>query len=83
MNETQEPTLEETFKQLDDILERIQQPTVTLEEAFVLYEKGIRDIRRCSSMLDGIEKKMLVLSDDGETSPLDEQKEKGKYHGNP
>lgn len=67
--------LEEIFDELDGILEKMQDPEVTLEESFSLYEKGMKDIRHCTEQLDLIEKKMLQLSAEGEVTPFDGEKE--------
>jgi exodeoxyribonuclease VII small subunit len=69
------PELEELFEHLDTILKRMQEDQVTLDESFQLYEQGMKDIRTCTDILDGIEKKMLVLSGDGSMEPLDAEDE--------
>ncbi len=66
-----ERPLEEIFTELDEILEKMQDPEVTLEESFTLYESGMKDIRQCNVLLDQIEKKMLMLSKEGELTAFD------------
>lgn len=63
--------LETIFTELDEILVKMQDPEVTLEESFVLYETGMKDIRQCNVLLDQIEKKMLMLSKEGELTAFD------------
>ena len=46
--------LETIFTELDEILVKMQDPEVTLEESFVLYETGMKDIRQCNVLLDQI-----------------------------
>lgn len=67
----QERPLEEIFAELDGILKKMQNPEVSLEESFSLYEQGMRDIRQSTGLLDEIEQKMLLLSKEGETVPFD------------
>ncbi len=55
-------SLEDLFGEIDTILARLQGQDVTLEESFSLYEKGMKDIRACKEMLDGIEQKMVILT---------------------
>lgn len=69
------PELEELFEHLDTIVKRMQEDHVTLDESFRLYEQGMKDIRICTDLLNGIEKKMLVLSGDGTMEPLDAEEE--------
>lgn len=73
-NEDSRP-LEEIFKELEEILNKMQEPDVTLEESFTLYESGMKDISQCTKLLDQIEKKMLMLSGEGEAVPFDGEEE--------
>ena len=41
MSEDKKITLEERFEKLEDILNAMEQNTVTLDEAFDLYKSGI------------------------------------------
>lgn len=63
--EDRERSLEELFDDLDGILSAMDDREVTLEDAFSLYEKGMKKIRRCNEKLDLVEKKMLVIAQDG------------------
>ena len=68
--ETMEPTeskesLEELFEQLGNILEGMENPKLSLEDAFMLYEQGMKKIQRCNQKLDTVEKKMLQMDEDG------------------
>lgn len=59
-------TLEELFEGLEDVIGTMEQPQVSLEESFKLYHKGMELLKSCSDRLDKIEKKMLVLDNEGE-----------------
>ena len=63
--ESRESSLEELFGDLDGILKAMGDREVTLEDAFSLYEKGMKKIRQCNEKLDLVEKKMLVIAQDG------------------
>ena len=39
---------------------------MSLEDSFTLYHKGIDTLRMCSERIDEVEKKMLVLDEEGE-----------------
>lgn len=64
-NNEKELSIEELFARIEAALVRMQEENVPLEESFALYEQGIRDIRVCSGMLDAVEKKMLLLTQEG------------------
>lgn len=60
------PSLEETFSQIESIIEKMESPEVTLDESFGLYTQGIDCLKHCNILLDEVEKKMLVLNAEGE-----------------
>ena len=70
--EQHEPSLEETFQELSSIIEKMQKREVTLEESFSLYEQGIRRLKLCNDKIDNVEKKMLLLNQQGELEAFDE-----------
>lgn len=71
-NEQQETSLEEVFQELSSIIEKMQEREVTLEESFSLYEQGIRKLGICNEKIDSVEKKMLLLNQQGELEAFDE-----------
>ena len=60
-NSGQETTIEESLKELDGIVEK-------LEESFAMYQKGMELLKQCSKKIDTVEKKMLKVNEDGELS---------------
>ena len=65
-----QPSLEEMFAHLDEILNNMEDPDISLEDAFSLYEQGMKDIRSCNEKLDLVEKKMMVIAEDGTEVPI-------------
>ena len=59
--------IEEAFAMLDRILARMDEEGVTLAESFKCYEQGMRLIKYCNETIDAVEKKVQVLSAEGET----------------
>lgn len=62
----EEQTLEELFEGLEKVVGTMEQPELSLEESFQLYHRGMDLLKSCNDRLDKIEKKMLVLDDEGE-----------------
>ena len=60
-------SIEEAFEMLGNILAKMDEPGVTLEESFSCYEQGRKLIRYCNETIDTVEKKVQVLSAEGET----------------
>ena len=64
-SDSKEMTLEEHFDVLDDIISSMEAPDVSLDDSFELYKKGLNQIKAANEMLEGIEKAMLILNEDG------------------
>ena len=61
-------TLEETFEKIDEVMEKLNDDTVSLEESFELYKNGMDMLKKCRDTIDEVEKKVCLLngSDEGE-----------------
>ena len=59
-------TLEERFAHLEQIVARMEDADVSLDEAFELYKKGLDEVKSANDMVQGMEKAMLVLNSDGQ-----------------
>lgn len=61
--------LEESFEQLDVLIERLENGNLTMNEAFKLYKEGVSLVKSCNSQLDRVEKQLVVLNagEDGQT----------------
>ncbi len=65
---SQNGTLEETLGQVEEIIRQMEESEVSLETSFQLYQQGVEKLKTCNMMLDEVEKKMLVLNQNGELS---------------
>ena len=61
-----EQSLETVFEQLDEIVEQLEAEDVSLEDSFGLYHKGMDLLKVCNEKIETIEKKMMVLDENGE-----------------
>ena len=59
-------SLETIFGQLDEIVDALESEDVSLEQSFELYHKGIDLLKVCNEKIDTIEKKMMILDENGE-----------------
>lgn len=59
--EMDELSIEEIFGQLDEIMERLEDGAVSLEDSFGYYETGMKLVKACSGKLDRVEKQIMVL----------------------
>lgn len=58
-----EKNLETIFKELDDIIIKLEQGDIPLEESFRLYNDGMKLVKKCNDSIDKVEKKLVVLSE--------------------
>ncbi len=58
--------LEELFAQVEGILEQMDDKDISLEKSFLLYEEGMKKLKQCNDKIDQVEKKMLVIREQGD-----------------
>ena len=66
--EKKELTLEESFQRLDELIAKLEDREIPLEESFAVYKEGMDLLKSSREKIDTVEKKMLKISEDGELS---------------
>lgn len=61
-----EQSLEEVFQQLDDIVEKLEEEEISLEDSFKWYHKGMELLKVCNDKIDTVEKQIRILDENGE-----------------
>lgn len=59
-------TIEETLKELEAIIEKMEDRSSSLEDTFAWYETGMKMVRECSEKIERVEKKIRILSEEGQ-----------------
>lgn len=59
--------LEEAFLKLEETVAALERDDITLEQSFKEYQKGMELLKKCNETIDKVEKKVLILNEDGET----------------
>lgn len=67
MSEKKKENLEEMFKDLEELIGKMENEEITLEQTFDLYNNGMELLKKCNLSIDEVEKKVLVLDEKGET----------------
>ncbi len=62
MKQNETLTTEDMFKQLEQIIRRMETGSQSLEEAFSDYQKGILLVQKLDESLTGMEKKLEILN---------------------
>lgn len=57
-------TLEETFEKIDEVMEKLSDDSLPLEESFTVYKEGMELLGKCQKTIDDIEKKVEELGND-------------------
>ena len=68
----QKLSLEEALEKLDETIAKLQSEEVSLEDSFTLYKEGMDYVKLCSETIDQVEKKVLVLNQEGMLDELGE-----------
>ncbi len=65
-------SIEEMLSSIEETVEKLSGDDLTLEEAFTLYEDGVKRVKACQKAMEDVEKKMQVLSEDGKLEEFGE-----------
>ena len=66
------PSLEDTFDKLEDILGQMESGELTMNESFKKYKEGIELVKKCSLMIDKVEKEMIIINYDKDSEMIDD-----------
>ena len=55
--------LEDDFKKLEEIIERMEHEDLSLEDSFKAYEEGMRIVLSCNEQIDKVEKQLIILNE--------------------
>lgn len=58
--------LEENFKGLEEIISKMENPGISLEDSFKCYKEGLTLIKECNDGIDKIEKEIKLLEEDND-----------------
>lgn len=59
-------SLEDNFKQLEQLIRLLETDDISLEDAFNAYSQGMEVLKNCSDQIDKVEKQVLKLSANGQ-----------------
>ena len=58
-------SLEQSLEQLEQIMEELGAPTLSLEESFLKYKQGMELLFQCNQAIDKVEKELMILEENG------------------
>lgn len=65
-------SLEEALIRLEETVNKLQEEEISLEDSFLLYKQGMDYVKLCSETIDQVEKKVLMLNQEGNLEKLGE-----------
>ncbi|AEH47278.1 exodeoxyribonuclease VII small subunit [Parageobacillus thermoglucosidasius] len=76
MSEEKELTFEEAMAKLEEIVEKLEEGNVPLEQAISFFQEGMKLSKLCHDKLQNVEKQMeYILREDGQLAPFSLQEE--------
>ena len=58
--------LEEGFEKIEQLLEKLSDKEVSLEDSFLLYQEGMELLKQCNGRIEHVEKQMLKIDEEGQ-----------------
>lgn len=59
-------TFENSMAELEEVVEKLEAGDITLDESLKLFETGIKLAKSCQKKLDEAERKVKILTSDGD-----------------
>lgn len=56
-------SIEKAFEDLEEVLNQLENPDLSLSESMDYYKKGVKLLDRCKQTLDKTEKEIIVLQE--------------------
>ena len=59
----EEKSLEASFQEINEIISKLEQEDITLEDSFSLYQEGIKLLKYCNDSIDKVEMMLIILGE--------------------
>ncbi|MBR6642374.1 MAG: exodeoxyribonuclease VII small subunit [Lachnospiraceae bacterium] len=63
--EIKELSLEQSLEQLEQVMQELGSPELSLEESFAKYKQGMDLLLQCNQAIDKVEKELMILEENG------------------
>ena len=60
-----ELSLEQSLEKLEQVMEELGSPELSLEESFAKYKEGMDLLMQCNQAIDKVEKELMILEENG------------------
>ena len=62
--------VDEMFQKIEEQIELLERDDIPLEESLSAYEEGMKYIKSCHEAITAVEKKVMLIRENGETDEL-------------
>lgn len=67
-----ELTMEESFEEIEHIIQKLEAKETTLEDSFLYYRQGMEYLKHCNELMNAVEKKVQMLNANGDLEEFGE-----------
>ena len=67
----QSPSLQAQMDELSAVVEKLEDPDVSLEDSLALYEQGMKLVSAATNTLEAAEQRVAMVTADGEVQALE------------
>ena len=71
MSKAKIPTLKQQMDELAAVIEKLEDPEVSLEDSMVLYERGMSLVGAATQALEAAEERVAMIGANDEVQPID------------
>lgn len=68
----EEHSVEQSFANIEAILEQLESNEISLDDSFNLYKKGMEELQYCTAKIEETKKAVLAINAAGQTSVFEE-----------
>lgn len=61
-----ELSIEDAFDQVEEAIGKLEDENISLDDAFAVYQQGMKLLKLCDEKIDRVEKKVLTINQEGE-----------------
>lgn len=59
-----EPKIDEKFSEIEEIIKKMEDKSLSLEDSFELYKSGLKTLKECNDIVDRVEKQLIILKEE-------------------
>lgn len=63
--DAKQPSLEESMKALEELIVRMEEEELPLEQSFAMYKQGMDLLMQCNKAVDKVEKELRIIEEGG------------------